>query len=807
MKNLKKIFKLILILIITLNTIPIYVNAVDTLPEKGDLRCPPNSTNCKVTKEENGKVMEVEVTKQSGDYTVSKIVSRTSTKGKVKISFNVKGPGNKTVYSDPAYVILILDKSSSIKNEWEVVKSAAIDFANNLINLGNHVSIIVFSNWTKNVTNGFISQNITSFSEGDVEFKSSHIEKSFYQAYQLLNNNENIPLNANKYIVVFGDGQYSYNYMNSGSANINTCVDGSANILTCNGNCMRNTINYNDCHFSGYDSPYIYLESELSKLKTLPNTKVYSIIYNNNQFQNAQERWMSYISSTNQFDCDARNGGDSYKRCFDNIMPKIQKTETIASAKLYDTLGGMFKKGSSNKKEYSWNIDNLNNNGIVIPNSDFEITIKKSEIKESGWYETNKKFELKVGDTTIITSTDNPEIYWEAEPKDLLSCTSTAYLNDSSSIDKEYYTKTCLQTDDSKVTVSVNNLGLGEKSFSLTSGAGFPSTIDISNHIKCSYSFNLEKYNNDYNNYQTRLKTATSKREINSVQGLIDELNKSLESYNNMVNYSSKNNINSDLKSYIDNLNKIVPKLNVKYYKTSKIDSIEYINDGNIEKKSLCTNSKTSKVLGTDKNIIINQECTLDVVKKMQLPSSCIDIVKGDAVLCNSKSNTQLNGGNSFYPNMQYSGGLISIEIPSEISYFKQKIILDGNIKDNGVYRCSYEMDEEKDVQYRIIDVTDPFLTNFSNKTRSIGTNWKNNKYNFTKIIKSDTWTNNPEYTFKISKVNIQNIVKSTLTDNEKASSYLGNDCYITSSNKYVCNFLRNKNESGDILNFYSSKK
>ena len=116
-------------------------------------------------------------------------------------------------------------------------------------------------------------------------------------------------------------------------------------------------------------------------------------------------------------------------------------------------------------------------------------------------------------------------------------------------------------------------------------------------------------------------------------------------------------------------------------------------------------------------------------------------------------------------------------------------------------------MDEEKDVQYRIIDVTDPFLTNFSNKTRSIGTNWKNNKYNFTKIIKSDTWTNNPEYTFKISKVNIQNIVKSTLTDNEKASSYLGNDCYITSSNKYVCNFLRNKNESGDILNFYSSKK
>ena len=103
--------------------------------------------------------------------------------------------------------------------------------------------------------------------------------------------------------------------------------------------------------------------------------------------------------------------------------------------------------------------------------------------------------------------------------------------------------------------------------------------------------------------------------------------------------------------------------------------------------------------------------------------------------------------------------------------------------KATGLKECKV-IGKTSDAYYREKDVTDPFLQKATNGQRKIGSNFKG-EYDFVQIISPTIWdSNNPLYTFKLSKVDVASIENDTT--NLGKVSYVGDDCYI-SNRKYVC--------------------
>ena len=774
MKNFKNILKIITLLVISVNTISLYVKADELNPDKGDLRCPINSTNCRVTREENDKVMEVEVTENSGNYKVTKTVSKTDEKGKLNIKFNVQGGNNSKIQvSRDAYIVVVFDVSSSINQKFNDAKQAIIQFSNTLKGDGVNFALVQFASFLSNrnvsfSTSQFLEGQFCGYKECGMN-SASRIEIGLKKASELFDSNPDSK-DSNKFVVVFGDGRYwddddtcFYNCNNLGShmTKDNVYAVDEINKLKQNGVILY-AIRY-PSNYSGEDSKNI---AKMEEIAGSENT----------------------ISITNNMD---------YNKAFTEIANKIleyqKKHQINVSAILTDEVGSKF---TANTKNLSWNISDLNtNNGVNVGN--FEVTIKSKEIKESNWYETNKRFRLQVGDDIIITSTTNPEVYWDVEPGELEACSSIAYIKDKSEDSFEYYDKVCDQgigtnIDGFKATISVNNLELGKKTFTLENGYGFPATISLSNEVKCTYTFKVNEYNDYYNNLKKQLNT-NDKREINRINDEIEKLKTVINKYNSLVNYT--NNINSDFSNYVKNFEKVTPILTVKYKNSSQTKNVNYENISNVLTNSNCSN--TYEVLSSGENIIKNQVCTLKVSKDMQLPSSCINITNGKVIDCSVTKNIKLNGGNNFYPEMDKSG-YISIKIPKEASYLAREINLSSE-------NCQFSMKKANDVIYRIIDVSDPFLSTYSNKERSVGINWKNNQFDFVNIIDSKIWSKDSMYIYKLSKVNVENIRSSTTTSNDKVTSYTGVDCSISKDNKYECDFLKNKTTSGSNAKYFEN--
>ena len=208
----------------------------------------------------------------------------------------------------------------------------------------------------------------------------------------------------------------------------------------------------------------------------------------------------------------------------------------------------------------------------------------------------------------------------------------------------------------------------------------------------------------------------------------------------------------------------------------------------------------------------VNSECSIDIEKNLTLPETCISMNTGKSVNCSSTSkNDQLVGGNNFYPNYEQKGGYISIYM-KDSGYFKTDIELNGKAKTNGRdYDCSFDLIDNVSgykLIYRHIDVADPFVQRFKTvDKRQIGRNFSNSEYNFVKVIKSDIWNNDDyDYLYRMSKVNINNIKKNTISEKEKAESYLGKDCYFNNQNQYICPFTRNLNSNNNFFTLANPK-
>lgn len=100
--------------------------------------------------------------------------------------------------------------------------------------------------------------------------------------------------------------------------------------------------------------------------------------------------------------------------------------------------------------------------------------------------------------------------------------------------------------------------------------------------------------------------------------------------------------------------------------------------------------------------------------------------------------------------------------------------------------KCRLELLDNQ-IIYRHVDPKDPFL---KGSKHVIGINWKNKKYDFTKIIKPETWSETSQYKTIRLTPDVNRQIKS-LTYDDTASVYYVLGCK-DSSNSIICRLVKN---------------
>lgn len=360
------------------------------------------------------------------------------------------------------------------------------------------------------------------------------------------------------------------------------------------------------------------------------------------------------------------------------------------------------------------------------------------------------------------------------------TCTGTNYT---------YYKKTCVETDN-KVNLSVN--GINGQSFKINNGGGFSVDGDISTNLKCTYTFDYLKFEENYNNVLYNLSILTNGSEDYYANlRLKQELDNILNSYIDLTSNTTSWNSNYDFSKLVANM---TVNYNSGVWKTITLLEDEVLrktidlNGDGIPENNYCSVLETKTLNG--KNVNTNISCGESHQMKLKLPKTCLSVGTGEVVDCSLVN--VIDGGNKFYLDLNESGGSIILEV-TNLGY-------DGNWRVE-LDTCSFTTNgllKEK-IKFRQIDLNDPFLENYNsiNYKRGIGTNFKNNTYDFVNIIASDIWEKNYLYAFDMSKVNIEKIRRNTSKD---VSKYLGSDCTLV-GNYYRCAFIRDNNYFTNIYN------
>ena len=166
----------------------------------------------------------------------------------------------------------------------------------------------------------------------------------------------------------------------------------------------------------------------------------------------------------------------------------------------------------------------------------------------------------------------------------------------------------------------------------------------------------------------------------------------------------------------------------------------------------------------------------------MNIEKICLNMKTGKTEPCTG-SNKQLDGLNKHYTPLKLTEDTKKMmQMDGDIVIELHNAGYDESI--NVTLKECKVIGKTSDAYYREIDVTDPFLQKATNGQRKIGSNFKG-EYDFVQIISPTIWdSNNPLYTFKLSKVDVASIENDTT--NLGKVSYVGDDCYI-SNRKYVC--------------------
>lgn len=771
--------KKLLIIFLILFT-PFIVNAD---PKKGDLRCPVeelDGARCTETKDQNGTIISTRITKKqtqsNGSYAqVSKIVSKVPNElGRYEVKFEISGKNVATsVAKGDAYIIIGIDTSTTMNTkQFEIAKGAIKSFANKLCpdntKCEYNIMLVQFAT-TPSIRRFFEKKNLNDFN-GFLEIKDSIIgtKSQIGEFYKLANERFNeLPANAQKYVVVFGDGEYYY----GPGCDVWPQEKGSK-------------YDHTDCNV---------LYSEKQKLEN-KNVKFYGIRYPgrgdiNDKYDPGSKRgvctgqyrdWCreihmkSAVSEVNYFNASSETDFESkFIEAAGKIESTIEnKTETVSST-LTDKLGHNFTILNQGDATKTFEIKKISE--TVYTTESFYIEINRESATKT-WHDTNDGFKLiyKInGKDYELTSNLNPEVYWVLNENKINSCYGSAFSDSISSSNETYYSKYCqegyLDNYEYKngliTTIRVNKVAEGTKKFTLPMGMGFPIEVNLETNIKCTYNIDYNKMQQEKKNLTNLINRTTDAKEKASLQKKLNNLEKSFSNYQELVK--------NDLEDYVSRFTNQTARLKI-YYKSNGTDSIILENKGDIKYQLNCgTPTKVN-------DVITNQTCYIYLAKDMQLPTACLEMQDGEQAKCSS-SNTQINGGNNFYVKMKEQSGRIYVEV-NEAGYD-----MGTNIETN---ECSYDVNGKFNITFRQVELADPFLTSYDPK-RKIGDNYKNNRYNFSKIIKADIWEKTADYRFSLSKINVSQIKKDSGTS---TVSYLGTDCRINTDKKYVCSFFDKNN-------------
>lgn len=768
--------KKLLIIFLILFT-PFIVNAD---PKKGDLRCPVeelDGARCKETKDQNGTVISTRITKKEtqsdGSYAmVSKIVSKVPNElGRYEVKFEISGKNVATsVAKGDVYIIIGFDTSTTMnKEQFDVAKGAIKSFANKLCpdntKCEYNIMLVQFAK-KPNIRRSFEKKNLDDFTDFYEIGKSAiGTTSELGEFYKLASEKFNtLPANAQKYVVVFGDGMYYYGV---GCDILNTSPTSETNHTNCN-----------------------TVREYKAKLES-QNVKMYGIKYRERRwadthkssrracagktFDWCDELYMKkYVSETNYFSALTT---EEFESKFIEAAGKIEgsvenKTETVPST-LTDKLGHNFTILNQGDATKTFEIKKISE--TVYRTEPFYIEINR-ESETKTWHDTNDGFKLiyKInGKDYELTSNLNPEVYWVLNENKINSCYGSAFSDSISSSNEAYYSKYCqegyLDNYEYKngliTTIRVNKVAEGSKKFTLPMGMGFPIEVNLETNIKCTYNIDYNKMQQEKKNLTNLINRTTDAKEKASLQKKLNNLEKSFSNYQELVK--------NDLEDYVSRFTNQTARLKI-YYKSNGTDSIILENKGDIKYQLNCgTPTKVN-------DVITNQTCYIYLAKDMQLPTACLEMQDGEQAKCSS-SNTQINGGNNFYVKMKEQSGRIYVEV-NEAGYD-----MGTNIETN---ECSYDVNGKFNITFRQVELADPFLTSYDPK-RKIGDNYKNNRYNFSKIIKADIWEKTADYRFSLSKINVSQIKKDSGTS---TVSYLGTDCRINADKKYVCSFFDKNN-------------
>ena len=188
--------------------------------------------------------------------------------------------------------------------------------------------------------------------------------------------------------------------------------------------------------------------------------------------------------------------------------------------------------------------------------------------------------------------------------------------------------------------------------------------------------------------------------------------------------------------------------------------------------------------IGNKTEKVLNQTCTGNFWRIMNIEKICLNMKTGKTEKCSDTETTkQLDGLNKRYtPLILDEDTKKMVKLNGDIVITLEKAGYDESV--NVTLKDCKVKGQTSDAYYREIDVADPFLQNATHGQRTIGSNFKG-EYDFVKIISPTIWnSNNPLYTFNLSKVDVATIENDTT--NLGKISYLGDDCYI-SNHKYAC--------------------
>lgn len=327
------------------------------------------------------------------------------------------------------------------------------------------------------------------------------------------------------------------------------------------------------------------------------------------------------------------------------------------------------------------------------------------------------------------------------------------------SISKGYYTITCNTTNTNIFDFGNdgrNNLSL----MTLLPGEGFGYKITTKFVKKCTGTFDADLWNHYYNNeikyYQNASKESEEWFSRNNA------IKKLKEIANEFSNWEAKIEDNPTIEVSIDTS----PKIVVKNF-TSRV-----INNGTFVKK----NGKKHQL--SDGTVIYDFEINSSTPREIEYIPPKVELDAKTGQVATTVTTNKVNGGNKIYTDLNVKPGTYNIDI--KVNNVKSMKTVSNN-------KCAINFLDKKDLLYRIIDVTNPFISEDYEK----GSNWKNNQFDYTQVIDKDIWSKNGLYVFNLLKETIQALQKSNGNNIDK---YLGT-CNLPNNamdevTKKICNII-----------------